>query len=43
MKEKEAFIFSALNKAQIYGIKRGNMGRESIVRGEMINVHKILV
>jgi hypothetical protein len=41
--EQEAFITSALYKTQIYRINLSSMGRTNIMRGEMINVHKILV
>jgi hypothetical protein len=41
--EQETFIISALYKTQIYQINRNSMGRTSIMCGEMINVHKILV
>jgi len=41
--EQEALIFSALYKAQNYRIIRNCMGGTCNMRGEMINVHKILV
>jgi hypothetical protein len=41
--EQEAFITSVLYKTQSYRINRNSMGRTSIMRGDMINVHKILV
>jgi ABC-type uncharacterized transport system permease subunit len=41
--EQEAFITSALYKTQSYRINLNIMGRTNIMRGERINIHKILV